>query len=71
MAFADRGFEFFLDLGLRLAEDIFDDALSGFLIIARGVAALPASVLSFSDVPFPVRSSFRYGISLLSQRTIP
>ena len=29
------------------------------------VSSLPASVLSFADVPFPVRSSFWHDISLL------
>ena len=62
MAFADRGFEFFLDLGLRLAQHVLDDAFSG-LVIACGVAALPAAILSFSDVPFPICSSFWHGIS--------
>ena len=47
----------------RLAEDIFDDGLSGFRIVTDSVPALPASVLSFADVPFPVRSSFWHGIS--------
>ena len=65
LTFADRGLEFLLHLGLRLAQHVLDDALSGFLIIARGVAALPASVLSFSDVPFPICSSFWHGIDLL------
>ena len=63
LAFADRGFEFFLDLGLRLAQHVLDDALSALRVIARGVPTLPASVLSLADVPFPVRSSFRHGIS--------
>jgi len=33
LAFADCGLEFLLDLGLRLAQHVLDDALSGFLII--------------------------------------
>ena len=60
---AGRGFEFFLDLGLRLAEDIFDDGLSGFRIVTDSVPAFPASILALSDVPFPVCSSLWHGIS--------
>ena len=63
MAFADCGFEFFLDLGLRLAEDIFDDAFSTLRVITGGVATLPAAVFPLADVPFPICSSFRHGIS--------
>ena len=61
--FFDGFFEFLLDLGLRLAEDIFDDGFASFRIVTDCVPALPSTVLSFADVPFPVRSSFRHGIS--------
>ncbi len=54
---------FFLDLGLRLAEDIFDDAFSALRVITGGVATLPAAVFPLADVPFPICSSFRHGIS--------
>ena len=63
MAFADCGFEFFLDLGLRLAEDIFDDPLSALRVITDCVPALPSAVFPLANVPFPVCSSFRHGIS--------
>ena len=63
MAFADCGFEFFLDLGLRLAEDILDEPLSGLRVITGGVPALPSAVFPLANVPFPVCSSFRHGIS--------
>ena len=43
---------------LRLAEDIFDDGLACLWIVTDCVASLPAAILSFSDVAFPVRSSF-------------
>ena len=56
--FLDGLLQLFLDLGLRLAEDIFDDGLSGFRIVNDSVSSLPAAILSFSDVAFPVRSSF-------------
>ena len=62
MTFADRGFEFLLHFCLRLAQHVLDDPFSS-LVIARGVSPLPSTVLSFADVPFPVRSSFRHGIS--------
>ncbi|MFR5844424.1 MAG: hypothetical protein ACLUEU_01120 [Oscillospiraceae bacterium] len=48
---------------MRLAEDVFDDGLSGFRIVTDSVPAFPASILALSDVPFPVCSSFRHGIS--------
>ena len=71
LTFADRGFEFFLDLGLRLAQHVFDDPLSALRVIARSVPALPASILSFADIPLSVCSSFRHRISPFRQRTIP
>ena len=63
MAFADCGFEFFLDLGLRLAEDIFDDGFADFWISANRVPALPTTILAFSDVALAVCSSLWHGIS--------
>ena len=71
LTFADRGFEFLLDLGLRLAQHVLDDALSALRVITGGVATLPAAVFPLADVPFPICSSFRHKISLLCQRTIP
>ncbi len=62
MAF-DGFFQFFFYFRLRLAEDVFDDGLASFRIVTDCVPALPASVLSFSDVPFPICSSFRHKIS--------
>ncbi len=62
--FFDGLFQFFLDLGLRLSQHIFDDGLASFRISANRVPAFPASVLALSDVPFSVCSSFfRHGIS--------
>ena len=63
LTFTDRGFEFLLDLGLRFTQHVLDDPLSALRVIACGVAALPSAILSLSDVPFPVCSSFRHGIS--------
>ena len=71
LAFADRGLEFFLDLGLRFAQHVLDDPFSCLRVIARGVPPLPASVFSFSDIALTVCSSFWHGIDLLCQRTIP
>ena len=65
MAFADRGLEFLLDFGLRLAQHVLDDALSALRVIACGVTAFPSAVLSFSDIAFSVCSSFWHGIDLL------
>ena len=61
--FLDGFFQFFFYFRLRLAEDVFDDGLASFRIVTDCVPALPSTVLSFADVPFPVRSSFRHGIS--------
>ena len=61
--FLDGFLQLFLDLGLRLTEDILDDGLASFRVVTDCVPALPSTVLSFADVPFPVRSSFRHGIS--------
>ena len=69
--FLDGFFQFFFYFRLRLAEDVFDDGLASFRIVTDCVPALPSTVLSFADVPFPVRSSFRHGISPFRQRTIP
>ena len=63
--------QLFLDLGLRLAQHVLDDPFSSLRVIACGVPALPSAILSFSDVPFPVCSSFWHGISPFRQRTIP
>ena len=61
--FLDGFLQLFFYFRLRLAEDIFDDGLASFWIVADSVSTLPSTVLSFADVPFPVRSSFRHGIS--------
>ena len=61
--FLDGSLEFFLDLSLRLTEDIFDDGFAGFRIVTDSVPALPASVLSFADIAFAICSSFWHGIS--------
>ena len=71
LAFADRGLEFLLDLGLRLAQHVLDDAFSALWVIARCVPALPTAVFSLSDIALAVCSSFWHGIDLLCQRTIP
>ena len=63
MTFADRGLEFLLDLGLRLAQYVLDDPFSCLRVIACGVPALPSAVFPLANVPFPVCSSFRHGIS--------
>jgi len=69
--FFDGLFQLFLDLGLRFTQHVLDDGFASFRIVTDCVPALPASILALSDVPFPVRSSFWHGISLLCQRTIP
>ena len=67
--FFDGLFQLFLDLGLRLAEDIFDDGLASFGIVTDCVPPLPASVLSFADISLAVRSSFWHKIDLLCNGT--
>ena len=61
--FLDGFLQFFFYFCLRLAEDVFDDGLASFRIVADCVAALPAAILALSDVPFPVCSSLWHGIS--------
>ena len=61
--FLDGLFQFFLDFRLRFSEDIFDDGFAGFGIVTDSVPALPSTVFSFSDIPFPICSSFWHGIS--------
>ena len=61
--FLDCLFQLFFYFRLRLAEDVFDDGLASFRIVADCVPALPTTILAFSDVPFPVCSSFWHGIS--------
>ena len=56
-------FQFLFHLCLRLAEDILDDGFASFWIVADSVSTLPSTVLSFSDVPLAVCSSFWHGIS--------
>ena len=71
LAFADRRLELFLDLGLRFAQHVFDDALSSLWVITGGVPTLPAAILSFSDIALAVCSSFWHKINPFRQRTIP
>ena len=61
--FLDGFFQFLLHFCLCFAEDVLDDGLPCFGIVADCVAALPASVLAFSDVALAVCSSFWHGIS--------
>ena len=61
--FLDGFFQFFFYFRLRLAEDVFDDGLASFRIVTDCVPALPSTVFPLANVPFPVRSSFRHGIS--------
>ena len=55
--------QFFFYFRLRLAKNVLDDGFAGFWIVTDCVPTLPASILALSDVPFPVCSSFRHGIS--------
>ena len=64
-------FSVFFYFRLRLAEDVFDDGLASFRIVTDCVPALPSTVLAFADVPFPVRSSFRHGISPFRNEQYP
>jgi len=63
--FLDGFLQLFLNLRLRLAEDIFDDGLASFEIVTNCVPAFPSSILAFSDIAFAVCSSFWHKISLL------
>ena len=63
MAFFSFSFTSACVLPRTFFEDVFDAGLASFQIVTDCVPALPSTVLSFADVPFPVRSSFRHGIS--------
>ena len=41
-------------LRLRFAQDVLDDTLASFRVVACGVAALPATVTAFADVALTV-----------------
>ena len=43
-----------LALRLRLAQDILDDALTGFCVVPCGVATLPAAICAFADITLAV-----------------
>ena len=61
--FLDGFLQLLLHFCLCLAEDIFDDGLSGFRIVTDCVATLPAAILAFSNIAFSVCSSLWHGIS--------
>jgi len=69
--FLDSFFQFFLDFGLRLAEDILDNCFPGFGIVSNGISALPAPIFSLANVTLAVRSSLWHGTNSFRQRTIP
>ena len=71
LTFTDRGFEFLLDLGLRLAQHVLDDPFSALRVIACGVTAFPAAIFAFPNVALSVCSSLWHKISPFRQRTIP
>jgi len=62
-------FALYAVLGLRLAENVFDDGLASFWIVTDCVAALPSSILALSDIAFSVCSSFWHKIDLLCNGT--
>ena len=66
--FRDGLFQFLFDLRLSFAQDVFVDGLACLRVPARGVAALPPSVLPLADTALAVGSAFCRSASLLSQR---
>ena len=59
-------------LRLGLAQDIFDDALAGFGVVASGVAALPPAIFALADVALAVGAFLGHGINsfaFVSQHT--
>ena len=61
--FLDGFLQLFFYFRLRLSKNVLEDGLASFRIVTDSVPALPAAVFPLADVPFPVRSSFRHGIS--------
>ena len=51
-------FQFFFDLCLGPAQDIFVDGFASFWITACGIPSFPAAIFSLADVSLAVRSSF-------------
>ena len=66
MTLRDSDFQLFLDLGLCLAKNVFDDALAGFRVVACGVAAFPTPVCTLADVALAVGALLSQMESLLS-----
>ena len=56
LRFRELGGQLFLDLRLRLAEDILEYLLSCYGIMTDGVASFPPSVGTFADTAFAVRT---------------
>jgi len=67
--FLDGRFQFGLCLCLGPAQDVLVDGFAGFRIVPGGVAALPSTVFSLSDVPLSVGAFLRHGIRLLFNDT--
>jgi len=53
--------QFLFCLSLCFAKDVFDNSLPGFRVVARSVAAFPATVFALADVALTVRSFFSRG----------
>ena len=51
---AFAGGQLCLALRLRFAENVFDDALTGFCVVSCGVATLPAAICAFADIALAV-----------------
>lgn len=58
-------------LRLGLAQDIFDDALAGFGVVASGVATLPPAVFALADVALAVCAFLGHGISSFAFVSLP
>ena len=67
--FLDGRFQLALRLCLGTAQDVFVDGLPGLRVMPCGVAALPSTVFSLSDVPLSVGAFLRHGIRLLFNDT--
>jgi len=69
LTLCQRFFQFFLNLGLRFSQHIFENLLAGDGVMPSRVPSLPATILSLADIALTVASSFRHLRSLLISDT--
>jgi len=64
LRFRELGNQLFLDLRLRLAEDVLEDLFARYGIVTDGVASFPATVGTLTDAAFAVRAFLWHSVHL-------